>query len=647
MDAPRKLGLLLFDYGSEYALELEEGILSYTQSHNCTLFEFPVEELGYTSDAYAYQNNAIASLITTQTLDGLLVASATIGNHASYNEVHTMLQQFGDLPLISIGASFPDIHSVISNPVSGLKAQIDHLIEKHHCRKPVLFSCTGVSQEITERNKVFLDCMNDHGIPVSEDQIVRGNFTYRDSMTALEQWAKKHDINDYDSFVCLNDTMAYVVIDYINDHKYRLSNFCITGFDNVERTAFSRPTLSSVDQRIFTQGHDAAKLLINLIEGKEIPLVTPVDSVAVYRQSCGCVALTDTTLQVKTSSGETIDNSTLKGVTEWYAKKPELLQIISYLKNAQNMLSLTELKTSINRDLRSFDISGAAICLYAEPITVSEYSTFVLPAETSIFTAFDSLTGFDTDNVFRGQGALKSFNPHRTIIPPSILSHEGKLSVVPLYHSTEQFGYFVFRQGSYDPTIYSMLGIVIASIVSSSKVFSMELERNRQLEETNDNLNRISYTDEMTEILNRRGFIMMGQQQINLSIQLQKQGLVIFGDMDNLKKINDTYGHEAGDRAIIAEAKMLQKLFRNSDIIGRLGGDEFGIVAAGLDEQVFSRLQTRLADMCAEWNSTSGEPFHLSISLGTVTFSEDQSDLISLLKIADARQYEAKRQHRN
>ncbi|MCQ2981427.1 MAG: GGDEF domain-containing protein [Treponemataceae bacterium] len=647
MDTSRKIGLLLFDYGSEYALELEEGILAFTENNNCTLFEFPVEELGYTSDAYAYQNNAISSLISTQTLDGLLVASATIGNHASYNDLHTLLQSFGKLPLISIGASFPDINSVLSNPAPGLKAQISHLFEKHHCKRPALFSCMGVSQEILERNKVFLDCVKEYGITFSDDDIIKGNFTYRSSMDALTHWAKTHDLNKYDSFVCLNDTMAYVLIDYINEHKYRLSNFCITGFDNVERTAFSRPTLSSVDQRIYTQGYEAAKLLNDLIDRKTIPQETFIDSIAVFRQSCGCVALTDPTLQAQTSTGDIIDNSTIKGVTEWYAKKPELLQIISYQKNTQNIMSLEELKTCINRDLRSFDISGAAICLYAEPITVSEYTEFHLPPEISIFTAYDAETGFDTDNVFRGHGALRSFNPHTAIIPPTILSHQGKLSVVPLYHGTEQFGYFVYRQGSYDPTIYSMLGIIIATIVSSSKVFSLELEKNRLLEETNDNLNRISYTDEMTDILNRRGFLMMGQQQINLSVQLQKTGLVVFGDMDNLKKINDTYGHEAGDRAIISEARMLKKLFRNSDIIGRLGGDEFGIVAAGLDESSFPKIQARLVEMCEEWNRTSGEPFNLSISLGTAPFTSEQSDLINLLKIADARQYEVKRQRRS
>ncbi len=647
MEQPRKIGLLLFDYGSEYALDLEDGILAYTESHNCTLYEFPVEEIGYSNDMYAYQNNAISSLISEHTLDGLLVASATLENHPSFTDIEKVLSSFGNLPTVSIGAAYPGIPSIISNPAPGFKAQISHLFSEHHCKKPILFSNADNSREVRERTAVFHECIKEFNIPFSEDDIIYGSFTYHGASEALKYWASVHDITKYDSVICLNDTMAYALIDFMNEHKIRLAQFCITGFDNVERASISKPTLSTVDQKIFSQGFQAAGVLNALIDSHNTgimpPMETIIDSVAVYRQSCGCIPLTDSSFAMKTAEGEISDHHTLKGVAEWYSKKAELLKIISFQKNTQTIMALGELKTRINRDLQGFDISGAAICLYKEPLHCDDSSTFTLPNQIAVFSAFDTFTGFSSDNVDQ---ILPVFDPHTTIIPENVLSSKGTISVVPLYHGHLQFGYFVYRQGYYDSTIYTMLAISIASIVSSSKSFSLEEEKNRKLTERNDTLNRISYTDEMTNILNRRGFMKKGQQAIDDAVQTAAQGLVIFGDMDHLKRINDTYGHEAGDRAIIAEAKILTKLFRSTDIVGRLGGDEFGIVAVGLDEEGFTGIQKRLAQMCAAWNEKNKEPFTLSISLGAESFSDTKTNLINLLKIADTRQYEAKRERR-
>ena len=76
--------------------------------------------------------------------------------------------------------------------------------------------------------------------------------------------------------------------------------------------------------------------------------------------------------------------------------------------------------------------------------------------------------------------------------------------------------------------------------------------------------------------------MLAAQQELSLAAELGKTGLVIYGDIDGLKKINDTYGHDAGDRAILAEVELLRKTFRAADTIGRLGGDEFAILSISL-----------------------------------------------------------------
>ena len=166
----------------------------------------------------------------------------------------------------------------------------------------------------------------------------------------------------------------------------------------------------------------------------------------------------------------------------------------------------------------------------------------------------------------------------------------------------------VFFPGYYDNLMYEILFTILSSIIASAHNYTKILEEKEQLSESNTNLTKLSLTDEMTQLLNRRGFNSLGQQSIDEAISKNQTGLVIYGDMDGLKKINDTYGHNAGDRAIKAEAQLLKSVFRTSDVIGRLGGDEFGIISVGLTAPVFEKINLRLIPLCAEWNEQSKYP---------------------------------------
>ena len=157
----------------------------------------------------------------------------------------------------------------------------------------------------------------------------------------------------------------------------------------------------------------------------------------------------------------------------------------------------------------------------------------------------------------------------------------------------------------------------------------------------------ISKTDELTGLLNRRGFMEMGQQTMDIALLLKQGGMVIFGDMDGLKGINDNFGHDAGDRAIKAEAEILKNNFRASDIVGRLGGDEFVIVAAGLTEPRLAEIRKSIDAACQAWNIVNNEGFELSISLGCKKISSDQASLEEILKEADSLLYEEKRRKHN
>lgn len=160
-------------------------------------------------------------------------------------------------------------------------------------------------------------------------------------------------------------------------------------------------------------------------------------------------------------------------------------------------------------------------------------------------------------------------------------------------------------------------------------------------------LRSLSLFDDLTGLYNRRGFQILADQQLKLARRKERDFIIIYADMDGLKQINDQYGHQEGSLAIIKCAELLRQSFRNSDIIARIGGDEFAIMAIDASESDASQLIVRLQETIRRYNAESNKPYLLSLSTG-VSRSTISGDfpLDDLLKIADEAMYEQKRSKR-
>jgi diguanylate cyclase (GGDEF)-like protein len=152
----------------------------------------------------------------------------------------------------------------------------------------------------------------------------------------------------------------------------------------------------------------------------------------------------------------------------------------------------------------------------------------------------------------------------------------------------------------------------------------------------------LSLTDELTGLYNRRRFFVLTEQCFKVAVRTKKRPLLLFIDMDNLKWINDHYGHKEGDQALIGLAGILKKTFRESDIIARIGGDEFVVLLEATDENS-EALLTRLHENVKDYNAKRSQHI-LSISLGTAHFDpEHPISIDDLLAKADALMYAQKR----
>jgi two-component system, cell cycle response regulator len=152
----------------------------------------------------------------------------------------------------------------------------------------------------------------------------------------------------------------------------------------------------------------------------------------------------------------------------------------------------------------------------------------------------------------------------------------------------------------------------------------------------------LSLRDELTGLYNRRGFIFLSEQQIRLAVRDKQNLLLAFADVNGLKRINDSFGHQTGDEALVQLAEVLKKTFRDSDVLGRMGGDEFAVLSIQSKNDPIRTISDRLTKMLRKGSSL--RPYPLSISLGAVVFTASASlSIYDMMARADEAMYAEKR----
>lgn len=160
-----------------------------------------------------------------------------------------------------------------------------------------------------------------------------------------------------------------------------------------------------------------------------------------------------------------------------------------------------------------------------------------------------------------------------------------------------------------------------------------------------DRLRGLSLVDELTGLYNRRGFMKLAELQLKIANRARTRLLQIFADVDGLKQINDRFGHEEGDLALIEVARVLRQTFRESDVLARIGGDEFAILAADVQDGGANVCATRLKEKLESHNlSKPDRRYRLSVSVGIAHYDPaGPCSIEELLSRSDALMYENKR----
>jgi len=331
-------------------------------------------------------------------------------------------------------------------------------------------------------------------------------------------------------------------------------------------------------------------------------------------------------------------------------KKNEKVQQVLYniSKAANSNISLKELYPIIHKELyKIIDTTNFYIALVDENKDELYFPYYIDEKDENMpIVEFSTANTLTTYIIKTGKSLLNSNKQYKDMVNQGILTPMGSSTDesiwlgVPLKIGDRAIGAMAVQSYT-DPNLYSEKDIKLMEFVSEQ--VATAIERKRMEEE----LKSLAHHDPLTRTYNRAYGLELLQRQIKLTKRNRTSFLLAYADLDNLKDINDKFGHEEGDKAIVQTANLFQSILREVDIIIRMGGDEFLLVFPESSTKDLSIINKRFKRNLIKLNKNIKKPYKIGFSIGISCYDPNNPQSADeLIRIADQRMYEDKKDKR-
>lgn len=628
----KRIAVLVSQVDSRYQQALMKGILEEAFDADVNVLVFTTFIKDGTPDEYIKGEYNIYNIMNCDEIDGFIIIPDTIKDTPILRRlINDVKEKAPDKPFVSVDYSVDGIENFQNDNSEGVEQLIDHLIDVHGCKKiNYLTGLKGHPHSIS-RLDGYIRSLTKHGIAVEEDRVEYGNFWH----DTIDEYADKL-INFPgglpDAIGCCSDHTALFLAEALMNKGYKVpEDVKIVGYDYIGETSENFNGATTIRKTSDYAGREAVRKVVGILTGRkyEDPIKKSYEKI-IIGQTCGCMQdIIKRTVPVVISS--IYDDS-----ESFYSGYNLMLETLISKKTTEDFFwGVDWYRTYID------DLDGIYFCLNTD-----------WEGEDCAGTEIYRTEGFTNDII-------------------NIYTHDEKSHEVKWNYFKKQDMLPQIHDEETDPAVYYFVpshfnnrafGYAVVKYIGKAKVFNFEfacwmkylnsalesLRRQILLRKLNDELEEMylkiekeAATDMLTGLNNRNVYNGFADAMFQKAVRDEQHIFVLFADLNNLKVINDNFGHHKGDAAIIIAATVIKRSCVGNERCFRIGGDEFVIIGCGnYDDDKMNGHMTFIRDEIDAYNKRSSEPYNISISIGALyTKCDDSMNIEKILADADKKMF--------
>ena len=541
-------------------------------------------------------------------------------------------------PVISMANHVNGFHYVGIDNYAAMTSVIRHLHEVMGLTDFWFAMGPAANYENRIRTQALRDYCEAWGLPCGEERFYSESFITDSGVHAFHTLHERHGGRLPQAVICANDAIALGVSRAAGELGYEVPrDFMLTGFDNLDISAYLNPSITTVDQLCWTMGETCLKLMQRIWRGEEVPLVTHTPTRLVLRQSTGSAQAWREDNQQRIA--QYIHRDMVE--TEFNYKLGALEYELPGCESVEDMCD------ALTRCISSLGCKGACLVLDRKLLTGAdaEFELGERPTGVQYFAAGLKTEGYPEfmELVYAWEAGKAPTYPGRAVrgLLPE-LEEKGdreNFLILPLHFMEYTAGYLV---------IWDCVEMIrlkrVSAIVNTLTMAMHSFFARRRLAHINRVLSGMSVRDELTGLYNRFGYNSLASQLFDRTHADGKRLGILFIDMDGMKYFNDHFGHACGDKAILSVSQAIRHCVPANALAVRYGGDEFLVFMPAGDVGDIRQVLDGILEGIPRMARTLDMPDAPSISTGFVlTDPADARTLRDYVEDADRLMYANKK----
>ena len=624
LNGRKTIGIILFDITGYYQQQLVHTLSKTASKHGYNLLTFSAFTIYGSDTKNAAGEYNILHLIPYEQLDALIVCHDTFNSNEAVEELWKLVTERCQAPIISIRKKVNGCYNILVEDTDAIPAFVRHFHDVHHFDRIAFMSGPYNHPDAIFRLEKYKEAMAELGLDCPEEYIFEGNF-WKDC--ALD--ASKHFMSlkkRPQAIVCANDYMAISLCKELTLQGYSVpQDIAISGFDDVRDARANVPPLTTCYVSVSDMAKKAMETIDTLLNGKEAPACTFVPTKIIIRNSCGC------------------ESSTMKDLSLSRMYEVEFMeQLIN--QNAHNTFVSISLENMTSAEdigdyLRLEDVPGIARDFY---LCLGIHGNGAYPQVKKKAPGFAKRSHSIYSLRDLNPIATSSFETKKLLPPEAIREEPMAVFFFPIHYLEYNFGYVAATSNgeeAQDTLFHSWLSL-IGNTLENSRIRA----KNQALLEK---LNMLYHEDFLTKLYNRRGFEQFSEEEFSEAKKHNIKTMTLSIDMDNLKYINDVYGHSHGDLALQTIADAMRQACSGCEICARIGGDEFAVFGYDYSEDKAKQYTENFLQYLKDFNADSSLPYCVNASFG-YTISDPSLSISreQYMKASDDLLYQNKRKRK-